>query len=236
MRVLIMAAGVGSRISRHLQGQPKCCVKIKDTPLIRYTVELLNKKGIKDIAIVTGYAQDFIIDALKGLEYKHYFNPFFDVTNSIASTWFAKDFLQNSDDYIIMNGDVFIEENILDTLLENSRSPLFLADSTRVEDADYRFNYKDNKLVKYGKDINVEETTGEYIGIAKIKKEDIDFMKQKLEELISFQKHGYWWEDIFYRNIEKKDVYIKDIKGYFWAEVDYIEDYERIKKYLEKGV
>ncbi|MGJ0363795.1 phosphocholine cytidylyltransferase family protein [Aliarcobacter cryaerophilus] len=236
MRVLIMAAGVGSRISRHLQGQPKCCVKIKDTPLIRYTVELLNKKGIKDIAIVTGYAQDFIIDALKGLEYKHYFNPFFDVTNSIASTWFAKDFLQNSDDYIIMNGDVFIEENILDTLLENSRSPLFLADSTRVEDADYRFNYKDNKLVKYGKDISVEETTGEYVGIAKIKKEDIDFMKQKLEELISFQKHGYWWEDIFYRNIEKKDVYIKDIKGYFWAEVDYIEDYERIKKYLEKGV
>lgn len=231
-----MAAGVGSRISRHLQGQPKCCVKIKDTPLIRYTVELLNKKGIKDIAIVTGYAQDFIIDALKGLEYKHYFNPFFDVTNSIASTWFAKDFLQNSEDYIIMNGDVFIEENILDTLLENSRSPLFLADSTRVEDADYRFNYKDNKLVKYGKDISVEETTGEYVGIAKIKKEDIDFMKQKLEELISFQKHGYWWEDIFYRNIEKKDVYIKDIKGYFWAEVDYIEDYERIKKYLEKGV
>ncbi|QNM92441.1 NTP transferase domain-containing protein [Aliarcobacter cryaerophilus] len=236
MRVLIMAAGVGSRISRHLQGQPKCCVKIKDTPLIRYTVELLNKKGIKDIAIVTGYAQDFIIDALKGLEYKHYYNPFFDVTNSIASTWFAKYFLQNSDDYIIMNGDVFIEENILDTLLENSRSPLFLADSTRVEDADYRFNYKDNKLVKYGKDISVEETTGEYVGIAKIKKEDIDFMKQKLEELISFQKHGYWWEDIFYRNIEKKDVYIKDIKGYFWAEVDYIEDYERIKKYLEKGV
>lgn len=231
-----MAAGVGSRISRHLQGQPKCCVKIKDTPLIRYTVELLNKKGIKDIAIVTGYAQDFIIDALKGLEYKHYYNPFFDVTNSIASTWFAKYFLQNSDDYIIMNGDVFIEENILDTLLENSRSPLFLADSTRVEDADYRFNYKDNKLVKYGKDISVEETTGEYVGIAKIKKEDIDFMKQKLEELISFQKHGYWWEDIFYRNIEKKDVYIKDIKGYFWAEVDYIEDYERIKKYLEKGV
>lgn len=231
-----MAAGVGSRISRHLQGQPKCCVKIKDTPLIRYTVELLNKKGIKDIAIVTGYAQDFIIDALKGLEYKHYYNPFFDVTNSIASTWFAKDFLQNSDDYIIMNGDVFIEENILDTLLENSRSPLFLADSTRVEDADYRFNYKDNKLVKYGKDISVEETTGEYVGIAKIKKEDIDFMKQKLEELISFQKHGYWWEDIFYRNIEKKDVYIKDIKGYFWAEVDYIEDYERIKKYLERGV
>jgi choline kinase len=32
----------------------------------------------------------------------------------------------------------------------------------------------------------------------------------------------------------QKNVFIKDINGLFWAEVDYIEDYERIKAYLEK--
>jgi len=49
MKVLIMAAGVGSRISRYLQGQPKCCVDVDGKPLIRHTIELLNKKGITDI-------------------------------------------------------------------------------------------------------------------------------------------------------------------------------------------
>ena len=49
MKVLIMAAGVGSRISRYLHGQPKCCVDINGEPLIRYTMKLLNKKGIYNI-------------------------------------------------------------------------------------------------------------------------------------------------------------------------------------------
>jgi NDP-sugar pyrophosphorylase family protein len=52
--------------------------------------------------------------------------------------------------------------------------------------------------------------------------------------MIQNQKHSYWWEDIFYRNLDKKDIYIYDIKGIFWAEVDYIEDYQRIQNYLKQ--
>jgi choline kinase len=232
MKALIMAAGIGSRISRHLSGQPKCCVKINEIELIRYTFELLNKKGIKDIAIVTGYNDSYILEALKGFKFTHYRNPFFDITNSIVSAWFAKDFLEG-DDIMIMNGDVFVEEKIIDIILNQSRSPLFLADSSRIEDADYRFFWKDEKLVKFGKELSSDETTGEYVGIAKISKKDIEFMKTNLEELIQTQKHNYWWEDVFYANIDKKEVYIYDVKGAFWAEVDYIEDYERIKAYLK---
>lgn len=233
MKVLLMAAGIGSRISRHLNGQPKCCVEVMNKPLIRYTLELLNKKGITDIAIVTGYSQNFIIEALEGLEYKLFYNPFFDVTNSIASTWFSNDFLNNGDDYIVMNADVFMEERVLDILLEETESPLFLSDSSRIVDADYKFQWKNNILIKYGKELTPDETTGEYVGIAKISKHDIDFMKSKLIEFINLQKHNFWWEDIFYRSIDTKSVFIKDIKGCFWAEVDYIEDYHRIQEYIK---
>jgi len=234
MKVLIMAAGIGSRISRYLNNQPKCCVKINDIPLIKYTFELLNKKGINDIAIVTGYNDNYILEAIKDFKFTHFRNNFYDVTNSIASTWFAQDFLNDKDDLLVMNGDVFIEEQILDILLQSSKSPLFLSDSSRIEDADYKFQWDNNLLLKYGKELSIDETTGEYVGIAKISKNDILFMKEKLNKMISNQKHTYWWEDIFYRNIEKKPVYIKDIKGIFWAEVDYIEDYERIKEYIQE--
>lgn len=232
MKALIMAAGIGSRISRHLSGQPKCCVKIGNIELIKYTFELLNKKGITEIAIVTGYNDHFILDSIKEYTYSHYRNNFYDVTNSIASAWFAQDFLKEDDDLLIMNGDVFVEEKVLDILIEDKRSPLFLSDSSRIEDADYKFSWNDDKLVKFGKDLSVEETTGEYVGIAKINKNDISFFKSKLNELISNQKHHYWWEDIFYSSLNEKEVFIKNINGVFWAEVDYIEDYERIKVYL----
>ena len=60
MKVFILAAGRGTRISRFLSGKPKCTVDIGGIPLIRYTVELLKSRGIKDIAISLGYRADVI--------------------------------------------------------------------------------------------------------------------------------------------------------------------------------
>ena len=232
MKALIMAAGVGSRISRHLDGQPKCCVKVDGKELIRHTVELLLAKGIGEIAIVTGYQRQFIFNALSGLEYKNYNNPFYDVTNSIASAWFARDFLNPYDDYLIMNGDVFIEERVIDLITEVNGTPMFLADSSRIQGADYRFTWKNNKLEKFGKELSDAETSGEYVGIAQIPSNSLEFMHKRLCELIDMQKHHFWWEDVFYQSLDKMDVNIKDIKGCFWAEVDYIEDYMRIAEYV----
>ena len=139
MRVLILAAGRGTRISRYLSGNPKCTVDIGGKKLIEYTIELLKSRGIHDIGIVLGYRHEVIENILKDQNIKFYYNPFFDVTNSIASAWFAKGFFEDNDDLMIMNGDVFLEEQA---------------------------------------------------------------------------------------------IYVEDVAARFWAEVDYIEDYERIQKFV----
>ena len=158
MKVLIMAAGVGSRISRHLHGQPKCCVDVGGKPLIKRTFELLNRKYLQNIAIVTGYQEKYIHQALEGFNYTRYYNPFYRVTNSVSSVWFAKDFLMGDEDIIIMNGDVFMEDEIIDVLFEEKNTPLMLSDSSRIEDADYRFEWEGNLLKKYGKELSNKET------------------------------------------------------------------------------
>jgi len=235
MKVLIMAAGVGSRISRHLQGQPKCCVDINGKPLIKHTFELLKKKGITNIAIVTGYQERYIHQALEGFSYVRYFNPFFRVANSISSVWFARDFLVPDEDIMIMNGDVFMEEKVLDIILQEKRSPLMLSDSTRIEDADYRFTWEGELLKKYGKELTNEQTTGEYVGIGILNTKDMITFKQRVIDAVSNEDYNCWWEDIIYRTVENNEnVYINDIAGIFWAEVDYIEDYERIKSFVNK--
>ncbi|MBB1488954.1 NTP transferase domain-containing protein [Oceanospirillum sediminis] len=233
MKVLIMAAGVGSRISRHLQGQPKCCVDLKGKPLIRHTFEKLNNKGITDIAIVTGYQEKYIHQALEGCSYTRYFNPFFRVANSISSAWFARDFLSSDDDIMIMNGDVFIEDSVLDIILSETRSPVMISDSSRIEDADYRFKWQDDKLLKYGKELTPAETTGEYVGIGVLKADDIYPFRQRVIDAVTNEDYTCWWEDVIYRTVEEGvDIHINDINGHFWAEVDYIEDYERIKAFV----
>lgn len=146
MKVLILAAGRGTRISRYLSGKPKCTVDIGGGQcLIEYTIDLLHSRGIQDIGIVLGYEAQVIREVLADKGVSFFYNPFYDVTNSIASAWFAKEFL-TGDDLLIMNGDVYLEEKLLDRILAQGRSPVMFADESRRETADYKFFYEDGIL------------------------------------------------------------------------------------------
>lgn len=234
MNALILAAGRGTRISRYLEGNPKCTVDIGGKPLIKYTVDLLHSKGIKKICVVVGYKHQVIEKILKDEGIEFYYNPFFDVTNSIGSAWFARDFLNNEEDLLIMNADVFVEPSVIDILLKEKKSPVLLGDDRRKEEADYKLKYKDGILEKYGKELTGDDITGEYVGIAKLSKDYIPIFKAQLEKMIECQKHSVWWENVLYELSGKQNIYVLNVEDRFWAEVDYIEDYERIQEFVRR--
>ena len=233
MKALIFAAGRGTRISRYLNGNPKCTVHIGNEPLIHYTVRLLQKHCVTDIALVVGYQQQAVRDVLKDVSVTFYDNPFFDVTNSIASAWFARDFIAG-DDILFMNGDVFMEESLLDELLrQNCTGSVLFSDESRKEEADYKLYYENGRLLKYGKELTGADVTGEYIGVARIDRGFVPQFSQRLNEMIASQQHGVWWENVLYSLSDRQFVEVRDISGQFWAEVDYIEDYERIAEFVK---
>lgn len=234
MNVLILAAGRGTRISRYLEGKPKCTVDVGGKALIQYTVSILKSKGINKIGIVLGYKDTVIRNLFKNENIDFFYNPFFDVTNSIASCWFAKEFISKNEDLIIMNGDVFIEPDILDIILKEKMNPVLFSDESRKEEADYKLKYENNILQKYGKELKGSDITGEYIGIAKMDKEYVQKFYQQLCSMISEQQHSVWWENVLYELSKDENIYVKNVEGKFWAEVDYIEDYENIKRFLNK--
>lgn len=233
MKALIFAAGRGTRISRYLGGNPKCTVKIGGEKLIHYTVRLLKKHGVNDITLVVGYQQQAVRDALSDLDVTFCWNPFFDVTNSIASAWFARERIAG-DDLLLMNGDVFMEEALLEEILsQKCEGPVLYADETRKEEADYKFYYENGRLLKYGKELTGDDVSGEYIGVARI---GADFLPQfavRLDEMIAKQQHSVWWENVLYSLSHRQFIEIREIGGRFWAEVDYIEDYERIAAFVK---
>lgn len=231
MKVLLLAAGRGTRISRYLAGNPKCTVDIGGQKLIQYTMDLFHKKGITDIAMVLGYRAEVIQEVLKDQQVRYFYNPFFDVTNSIASAWFARDFLADMDDTLIMNADVYLEEALLDRILACKKSPVMFADGTRKEEADYKYKYSNGILEKYGKELTGSDISGEYIGIGRFSRAFMPVFLEKLDTMIKTQQHGVWWENILYEMVGTRDIYVEEMDGLFWAEVDYIEDYERILRF-----
>lgn len=226
-----MAAGVGSRISKYID-KPKCTLDIEDTTIIAHTVDMLKKNGM-DVGVSVGYDYKVVQEALKGRDVTYFYNPFYGVTNSMASLWFAKDFL--TDDTLLMNADVYWGQDILNDLLCDKRDVVMLADESRVNYGDYFFSVKDGVIENFGKELSVGERTTEYVGIAKISSNFIHVFKKRLETLIEHGKYDLWWENTLYEYISETPVYVRDVSQFFWAEVDYIEDYRRIQNYVKTG-
>ncbi len=234
MRAILLAAGKGTRISRMIEPIPKCTLPIKDVPLIRHTVEMLTENGM-DITVCVGYKKEHIYEALKGMKVDYVYNPFYDVTNSIASLWFAKQYLEG--ELLIMNADVFFSSEILELILNDNRDNVLAIDKTRIELGDYFFKTSDNGcLRKYGKELPLRERSGEYVGIAKLSSMFVPVFNQRLDKLIDSQQHDKWWENVIYSFTDnnEKSIYTIDVNGLFWAEIDYFDDYERILNYLKR--
>ncbi len=234
MKAILMAAGKGSRISKHIPEIPKCTLDVGGKPLIRRTVEMLLAHGI-DVTIIVGYKQENIREVLKDYPVTVVYNPFYDVTNSIASLWLARQEIPQNEDLILANADVFWSEEILHFILENPKKTFLLADKERVADGDYFFATENGVVKKYGKDLKPEERTCEYVGIAKVDAAFVPAFEKRLKEMVGAQMHGVWWENVLYSLSEEQEIYAEDLDGRFWAEIDFIEDYQRILDFVKKN-
>ncbi len=234
MKALLLAAGRGTRISRRIAEVPKCTLPIAGKPLIRRTAEMMLDRGIQPVVCV-GYRKDKVYEALEALPVAYYHNPFFDVTNSIASLWFARNELDG--DTLVMNGDVFLSQGLLDKLLGDARPVVMVTDRSRVEDGDYFFSLDEGgHVVKYGKELPLEERSAEYVGLARIDAGFMPAFRARLEQFVNEQRHGDWWEDVLYSYAETGDhgIDTMDVEGEFWSEVDFFDDYERILRHVAK--
>lgn len=233
MKAILLAAGRGTRISRMIEEVPKSTLPINGIPLIRYTVKMLQKANI-DIVVCVGYNKKKIYSALEGLEVEYCYNPFYDVTNSIASIWFAREKLD--DDLLIINADVFFSEEILNLVLDNKSDVVMAIDKSRIATGDYFFETTDNGCItKYGKELPIEHRSCEYVGVAKVEKTFLNSFISRMDKLIDGQQHNLWWENILYSFTKERNINTIDVDGRFWAEIDYFDDYERILKYIEKS-
>lgn len=232
MKAILLAAGKGSRISRMVQEIPKSTLPINGVPLIRRNVEILQKKGLETVVCV-GYQQDVIRKALQGYEVTYYFNPFYSVTNSIASLWFARQELEG--ECLILNADVFFSETILEMIMAERDPAVMLVDKSRRKTGDYFFATTASGCIKeYGKDLPLQYRSCEYVGIAKISSDFMPVFANRLEQLVNESKHDLWWENTLYSftNENEHEIHTKDVEGSFWSEIDYFDDYERILNYL----
>ena len=230
MRAIIMAAGFGSRIQGVIGEKPKCLIEVAGQTLISRIVMLLRQRRVEDITVITGFKRELIHKDL-GDRVDYFHNPFFKVTNSIASLWFARHLLHG--DVLLMNADLYFEAEVLNIALAQTKPVVMLSDSTRIATADFRFSVQGDRILKTGNSLKDHETDCEYVGIVRIDQSFIETFRKGLARMIDQGDHGNWWEGVLYKGMEVGDrIYHEDIKGAFWTEIDHATDYARLKNWI----
>lgn len=232
MKAILMAAGMGTRIASKTN-KPKSLLDIGDGPLIEHTVKMLLKHDIQ-VCLCLGFKGEMIKEALKDYPITYYENPFYKVTNSIASLWFAKDQLDTQEDIILGNADVFWQEDILNVLNDADEDVILLGDTSRCLTGDYFFHCEDNMLKEYGKEMPFDHRTSEYVGLAKVKASFISTFKERMMELIHLGDYQLWWENTLYSMIDERNIMVRDIATLYWSEIDVLSDYESILLYRKQ--
>lgn len=227
-----MAAGYGGRIS-DFTNKPKSLLEVNGQSILRHTVEMLRKYGI-EVCVVVGYKKEMIQKELEDLPVTFVENPFYRITNSIASLWLARNYLKYDDDIILGNADVFYREETLELLLhapKSKKNAVLLSDRTRTHVGDYFFACdKDDTIKKYGKELAEKERTCEYVGIGIVRKTFLPIFLKQLETLVDQGEYHLWWENVLYSLNEQYPIHSHDVEGRMWGEVDTVIDYQNILK------
>ena len=68
MKAIILAGGLGTRISEETSDKPKPMVEIAGKPILWHVMSIFAKQGFDDFLVATGYKGEIIHDWVEGLE------------------------------------------------------------------------------------------------------------------------------------------------------------------------
>ena len=125
---VILAAGMGIRLSPIVGIRPKGLLKIGDYPLLGRSINMLIKHGIKKIYIVTGHQSEMLMSELEdfssNIETHYCFNENYEQSGSMHSLFMLQDILK--EDFLLLESDLLFEEKALILILNEQTSDVLL--------------------------------------------------------------------------------------------------------------
>jgi len=210
--VIILAAGLGSRLLPLTKDKPKSLIEFAGKSLLITQIDMFRKNGINDISIVSGYKKEkIVIDNINYFENKE-----FRKTSTLLSLFCAQEKIKNST--IISYSDIIFEESILKKLLEDKNEISIVVDKKWI---DYWNIRPDETSDEATETVNVDQkncvrfigqktqnSNGHFIGLMKVQNSGI----KKFLESFEFLKKNYQLEKIRIKtNLSFKKLRIADL-------------------------
>ena len=226
MTYIILSAGKGVKLQPLTLNHPKSLYKLDDkTTILQRLVRKIRKYDAEaEIAVVVGYMYKQIQKELEDDNVKFVHNPFYSVTSSMGSLWFAKDYLQR-ENVTIINGDIVASDKLIEDIVsQHADYPCVLLDSTHKDANKYNVQVQGDLVCVMSK--NLTEFEGNYASITKLDAVSSRFLLEQLNQMVNEEMYNLFFEDALVQMIFQKnfELYYKDIREYRWTEVDCVDD------------
>ena len=226
MTYIILAAGKGTNLQPLSLKYPKTSFKLDEqTTVLQHivrSIRMYDKQA--EIVVVTGYLADAVKTELVEDNVKIVENPFYEVTNSISSVWFARDYLER-ENVSIVHGDVVFDDAIVEQYLTKETDyPYVLVDSSSQQPGAYNAVIRDDQVLVMSK--KLESFSAKYSCMIKLDAVSARLLKQEIDEMIHANMYDQYCEDALVQMIMFHDfqLFAADISGYGWTEVDTVND------------
>lgn len=226
MTYIVLSAGKGVKLQPLTLNHPKSLYKLDDkTTILQRLVRMIRRHDTEsEIVVVIGYMYKQIQRELEDDNVKFVHNPFFSVTGSMGSLWFARDFLQR-ENVTIINGDIVSSDKLMEEVIcQHTDYPCVLLDSTRRDSNKYNVQVQGDLVCVMSK--NLTEYLGNYASVMKFDAVSSRFLLEQMNQMVNEGMYNLFFEDALVQMIFEKnfEMYYQDIKDYQWTEVDCVDD------------
>ncbi|MHA2055193.1 MAG: phosphocholine cytidylyltransferase family protein [Candidatus Hodarchaeales archaeon] len=230
IKAVILAAGKSLRLYPYSQDLPKALIPIGDKPIIHHIIDFLRQGGVSDISVVTGF-QDQKMQELLERDVKSIFNPFYTVSNILASLWSASQVMDSS--LIILYGDILFNPEIVNELIQDQNSISVAITSSNLDNDSEKVIVRDGFVLDIGKNLPIDsKSIFEFAGIMKFDQQGTEILFDTIKEM----SHEEGFLDmqlpaLFQRLILKGyGISTVDISPNLWIDIDFPKDIHRAEK------
>ena len=238
-KALILAAGVGRRLSTQGNAAPKCLLEFGGQSLLERHLRILRNAGIHEIVVGVGYQADRIQQTISRLGAQDYtrtvYNPHFD-RGSVVTLWALAAELAKADGVLLMDADVLFDHRMIARLLDAHSANCFLLDREfEPGDEPIKLCAQQDRLVEFRKTITPDldyDLIGESVGFFRFGSGLAKRLATATERYFNAGLHQEHYEEAI-RDLlleTPDDFGFEDVTGVPWIEIDFTEDVTRAER------
>lgn len=225
MKALVLSAGQGRRLLPLTEDRPKSSLEAGGKSLLSWQLDEFAHTPISEVVVLTGFRASVleqIISNHQDLPVRTLYNPFFAHCDNLGTCWIARE--EMNEPFLLVNGDTLFEAAVVTRLLEGiGAQPITLAMDRKgqYDDDDMKIIVEENRLLRVGKQLPLEEVHGESIGMMVFTEEGPALFRNKLDQLMrQAEGRGRWYLSAIDELAAAGQVAVQSIEGLGWCEVD----------------